>query len=95
MPFYDYKCEKCENITEEFLPIAERKRPEQQKCAACGALGGVFLKITGISGVSIDSTKKIDGKATGGFKEVMERVSKAPGIGGSKREKYLKSRWGL
>jgi putative FmdB family regulatory protein len=36
MPIYDYKCEKCENIQEEFRPISEYKC--NSLCEKCGAL---------------------------------------------------------
>jgi len=36
MPFYDYKCRKCDNLFEELVPIAT---PDDEiRCPKCGAL---------------------------------------------------------
>ncbi len=36
MPFYDYKCRKCDNVFEELVPIAT---PDDEiRCPRCGAL---------------------------------------------------------
>ena len=32
MPTYDYKCEKCGNEFEDFLPIAKRSEPTEESC---------------------------------------------------------------
>ncbi|MBU1701254.1 MAG: zinc ribbon domain-containing protein [Candidatus Eisenbacteria bacterium] len=36
MPFYDYKCRKCDNIFEEMVPIATSD--DAIRCPRCGAL---------------------------------------------------------
>ena len=36
MPFYDYKCEKCEHTWEEMLKIKDHKKPEKKPCPKCG-----------------------------------------------------------
>ena len=95
MPFYDYKCSKCEHRFEEFLKISERKKPERAKCPACGDSKCVSQYISGVGGVGIDANHRIDGNAKGGFKEAMQKVIESPGIKGSKREQYYKTRWGL
>jgi hypothetical protein len=45
--------------------------------------------------MAIDTSHKIDGKATGQFKDIMQKVSQAPGIKGSARERALKNRYGI
>jgi putative FmdB family regulatory protein len=95
MPFYDYKCEKCDHLFEEMLKVADRKKPERKKCPGCGASGCVKQHISGGTGMAIDTNHRVDGNATGAFKDVMERVIQSDGIRGSKREKYYRTRWGM
>lgn len=95
MPFYDYKCDKCEHSFEEFLALKDRKKPERKKCPSCGEKGCVKQFISGIGGVGVDSNHRIDGNAKGGFRDVMQKVAAAPGIKGSRREQYLKTRYGI
>lgn len=95
MPFYDYKCEKCEHTFEEMLKINQRSKPEKAPCPACGEKKCVKQIITGIAGMKMDANMAIDGNAKGAFRDVMQRVTQAPVIKGSKREQYYKTRWGL
>ena len=95
MPFYDYKCAKCEHTFEEFLPLKDRKKPERKKCPACGEKGSVSQHISGGTGMAMDTNHRIDGNATGAFRDVMERVIQSDGIRGSKREQYYRTRWGM
>jgi len=95
MPFYDYKCEKCDHSFEELLKIDERSKPTRRKCPECGEKGCIKQVITGIGGVGVDGNMRIDGNATGAFRDVMQKVTESPGIKGSKREQYYKTRWGL
>jgi len=45
MPFYDFKCDKCEKIVEEFFKIADKKKIE-----CCGIqMKQVILKAPGLS----------------------------------------------
>ena len=45
MPFYDFKCDKCEKIVEEFFKIADEKKIE-----CCGIqMEQVILKAPGLS----------------------------------------------
>lgn len=39
MPFYDFKCEKCGQIIEKFLPMAKSSQPQDCDC------GGIANKI--------------------------------------------------
>jgi len=32
MPTYDYRCEKCGNEFEDFLPMAKRAEPTEEPC---------------------------------------------------------------
>ena len=95
MPFYDYKCSKCEHAFEEFLPLKDRKKPERKICPSCGEKGSVKQHISGVAGVAMDANMRIDGNAKGGMKDAIAKICEAPGIKGSKRESYFKTRWGL
>jgi putative FmdB family regulatory protein len=95
MPFYDYKCEKCDHAFEEMLAMKDRKKPERKNCPSCGEKGTVKQWIRDGAGVAVDAKMRIDGKATGGFRDALEKVIQAPGIKGSKREKYLRTRYGM
>ena len=45
MPFYDFKCDECEKIVEEFFKIADNKYIE-----CCGIqMKQVFLKVSGVN----------------------------------------------
>ena len=95
MPFYDYKCAKCDDVFEEFLPLKDRKKPERAACPKCGEKGSVKQHISGVAGVAMDANHRIDGNAKGGFRDVMRKVVEAPGIKNSRRANYYKTRWGL
>jgi len=45
MPFYDFKCDKCEKIVEEFFKIADEKKIE---CCSI-QMKQVFLKASGVN----------------------------------------------
>ena len=36
MPFYDYKCKKCEEIKEYFLTMTEHAQDPPKECEKCG-----------------------------------------------------------
>lgn len=63
MPHYDYKCEKCGNIFEEFQTITEKP---VEKCPQCG--GAVKRMIGGGAGIIFKGSGfyKTDYKKTGG-----------------------------
>ena len=95
MPYYDYRCDKCQHTFEEFLPMKSRKKPEKKNCPACGEAKSVKQFITGVGGIGIDANHRIDGDAKGAFKDIMAKVSQSAGIKGSKREAWYNTRYGL
>jgi putative FmdB family regulatory protein len=94
MPTYEYQCKACEHIFEEFLPLKDRKNPEKSPCPECGEKQ-VKHEIISLPGTAVDTAHRIDGKATGGFRDVMQRISGSQGIKGTHAEKYFKNRYGL
>jgi putative FmdB family regulatory protein len=77
MPTYEYKCEKCSNIFEEFLSMDERDQPLDKPCPQCGAVGDIHKNISGFPGVGVDFTLSADKKTGGRFSEVMKRVKES------------------
>ena len=45
MPTYDYKCEKCGNEFEEFLPMAKRTEPTEKPCECGGKISQVIKQL--------------------------------------------------
>ena len=72
MPVYDYQCCDCSKEFEEWLPMAERKVPEEAPCAKCG--GKIKQILTGLRiGDSVRLGLK---KNSGEFNEIMNRVKR-------------------
>lgn len=93
MPFYDYKCLSCQELFEEFLPIKQRKKPETKPCPKCGEKR-IQQTIMSSPNIGVDFGVDIH-KPKSEFKDVMRRVTEAPGIKGSSRAKDLKDRFNL
>ena len=78
MPTYDYKCEKCGNEFEDFLPIAKRAEPTEESCdkqlhraaPVCG--GEIKMKAVapGIGDPLKLGLKKPDGRYVEKLKEI-------------------------
>ena len=52
MPTYDYRCEKCGNEFEDFLPMAKRTEPTEEPCdkqlhRAAPVCGGKIAQVPG------------------------------------------------
>lgn len=75
MPNYDYRCESCDHTFEDFLPIANRKKPCKSPCSKCGKKTVVqFIKTAPsfADPVSVGKTGKLDG----GFRDVIKKIKK-------------------
>lgn len=80
MPAYDYKCEKCERITEQFKSISNRHNPDPCECGS-EKLNIVFQTPTAIGDPVLLGIKKNDS----GWKEVLQKIKeKHPGANGIK-----------
>lgn len=93
MPTYEYKCKSCECVFEEFLPMTKRRTPTKKPCSNCG-LKEVEQVILTCPSIGVDFGLDIH-RATGGFKEAMNKVCETPGVKNSVRSKYLKDRYNL
>ena len=78
MPYYDYKCDNCQEKWEDLFTIENRNNPENEECPKCSQVGGVKLMIT-------DSAKIVSGigehgrlikKAGDGWKDVLNKIKK-------------------
>ncbi len=84
MPNYDYKCEKCEHVFEEFKSMSERDVPTTEPCPACGEMA-VTKAIGGMPAINSDTTLTPD-KATGGkWSELMNRMKPKAGSYGRRQ----------
>ena len=77
MPTYDYNCEKCSNIFEEYRIVDERNVPLKKPCPHCGEIGGIQKSVGGFPGIGVDFTLTPDKKTGGRFSEIMKRVKKS------------------
>lgn len=94
MPTYEYKCFACDHTFEQFQSVSNRKAPTKEACPHC-SLKKVQQVVLSVPGAAIDTSHRIDGKATGAFKDIMQKAANAPGIKGSKRERALRNRYGI
>lgn len=92
MPAYDYKCSECGKVWEEIRRMSEHDVPERIPCPHCHKSKCV-TQVVGVPGVAMDTAHRIDGKATGGFKAVMEKIADSPGVKGGRIEKAIKRRY--
>lgn len=42
MPLYEFKCEKCNHVFDQFLNSDDRKNPLSEMCPECGEANSVF-----------------------------------------------------
>jgi len=77
MPTYDYKCEKCSNIFEEYRTVDERNETLGSRCPNCDEIGGVQKIVGGFPGIGVDFTLTPDKKTDGKFSEIMKRVKES------------------
>jgi len=74
MPSYDYRCEKCEVIWDEFHTISDRDKPCKKKCPHCGEKKAVSRHIGAFPSTQTDTTMSAN-KTTGGqWNELMTRM---------------------
>lgn len=71
MPFYEYRCNKCEHIFEEMHRMSERDTPCNSPCPNCGEN---TIEIS-ISAGYFMFDKSL--RPQGDFREVMQKVKKA------------------
>ena len=96
MPTYEYECRECNHQFESFQWLDDRKKPEKDACPECGKkrikLGYVSTNGSAPS-MKMDDNQRIDKPHNvNGFQDVMERVSNAAGVKGTKYEKQLREK---
>ena len=91
MPTYDYRCEKCGNEFEDFLPMSKRTEPTKEPCdkqieqtkhmsIKCG---GKISQVTGLTSFAYDNIastghpKKPPGWMTDKLKEIKKKQPKS------------------
>ena len=85
MPNYDYQCDQCHVVFEEFLSMSEMNKPCDAPCASCGAEGSVKKAIFGFPGLATDTTLT-PVKATGGkWGELMKQMKPKAGSYGRRQ----------
>lgn len=77
MPFYDYRCNKCDYLFEQFHRVAARIKPTKKPCPQCKKRGSVSQVIlsppSACDPIRVGSVSKADG----GFREVISKIKKA------------------
>lgn len=75
MPSYEFSCNKCEKVWEQFLSISERDSPISKPCPHCNKKNCVEKHWMGTSlGIASDATLTPN-KATGGqWNELMSKM---------------------
>ncbi len=76
MPTYNFKCNGCQKVTEEFLSVGRRKEPCETPCKECG--GEVVSYISGASSLLYGGVKTPQ-SAPDGFKDVLRTIKKGAG----------------
>ena len=92
MPNYSYICENCDHIFEETHLMKDHDLPMKKPCPKCGEKK-VKQIILSVPGFAIDTAMRVTNKATGGFKDAMQKT--LSGIKGTKAERYWKNRYGI
>ena len=90
MPTYDYRCEKCGNEFEDFLPMAKRAEPTEEPCdkqlhRASPVCGGKIAQVPGSTPTAFaydnisspGHTKKPPSWMTDKLKEIKKEQPKA------------------
>jgi putative FmdB family regulatory protein len=92
---YEYECDKCQHVWDEFLRLANREKPLSEPCPNCKELGCV-RQLIGTPSVAVDAVFRGGfTKAKGGMKEVMQKIAESPGVKRTFAERELKSKYGL
>jgi len=72
MPTYDYRCEKCNYVFEEFLTISQRNKPTEQECPSTDCNGEVVMLVAAphMGDAWVHNSKKVDR----GFKDRLQEI---------------------
>jgi putative FmdB family regulatory protein len=73
MPLYEYICNSCQHVFDEFSSIADRNLPTEKPCPSCGEMS-VTQKV-GVTPLA-DPVRLGRIKAPEGFRDVLRNVKK-------------------
>jgi putative FmdB family regulatory protein len=76
MPNYDYRCKLCDHTFEDFLRMADRKKPCKKPCPKCGKTKCIEQYI-GSAPAACDPVRIGVRKPDSGFKEVISKIKRA------------------
>lgn len=76
MPFYDYKCSKCDHTFEEFQRIDDHDKPCKKPCPNCKAKKAVKQVILQAP-AACDPLRVGSIKPDNGFREVISKIKQA------------------
>lgn len=92
MPTYEYQCKKCNHQFESFQWVDSRLQPTKEPCPSCSEKAVKQGFFTAPS-MKMDDNQRIDKPHNvNGFQDVMERVTNAAGVKGTKYEKQLRDK---
>ena len=75
MPTYNYECNKCEHLWEQYMTIADREKPTQEPCPKCKKAGGVCKSWKNCTPAVESDMMLTPDKATGGqWSELMNKM---------------------
>ena len=96
MPTYEFRCEKCEHVFEEFLMMSKCDEPLSQPCPKCGKKKCITKSVGYGSGVHFDVEGRkacgLEGTAKGGIRDVFQRIAESPGVKHTQHAKKFKDK---
>lgn len=72
MPFYDFKCDKCEHCWDEMLLYKNREKPLKSPCPKCQKSGSV-VRVLGVPTMSEPHKMGLK-RPDQGFREVISKI---------------------
>ena len=77
MPFYDYRCSKCQHTFEEQHRIADHNKPCKKPCPKCKAAKGAVEQVILQAPSACDPLRVGSIKPDNGLREVIAKIKQA------------------